>query len=262
MIADLDLAAHEAQLDTDGWCAIPDVLPPSELRQLRLDLESAITASAEEGVATRWRFDPNELNVRVSSLVNWSQRFRDLLHHPLALAFAHRVLGPSILLSNYSANIAKPGSGSMALHSDQVFSAQPWERAWGINIGWPLDDSHADNGATRCIPGSHRWTTADHEAVSAEYDYDSLLPLEADAGSLVVMDSRLWHTAGQNQTLGTSVERDRAVIFAFYVRAEIRPNVNWNASLLPEVEAQLDADTRALLGLDHGAIGELVRERL
>ncbi len=74
------------------------------------------------------------------------------------------------------------------------------------------------------------------------------MPVEGPAGSIMVMDGRLWHQTGENRT--GSVHR--AALFGYYVQPWIRPQINWNAALPPEVAAGFDPAFREMLGLDHG----------
>ena len=53
---------------------------------------------------------------------------------------------------------------------------------------------------------------------------DQLRPFEAKVGSAVAMDGRLWHTSGANITAG----EERALLFGYYSKAFLRPQVNWN----------------------------------
>ena len=55
--------------------------------------------------------------------------------------------------STFTANIARPGSGSMFVHSDQSLVApEPWLQPWSVNIIWCLTDVTFENGATLYIP--------------------------------------------------------------------------------------------------------------
>lgn len=191
--------------------------------------------------------DPNAANVRVFDLLDIDPLFRDLIRHPLALDLVRALLGPEFLISNFTANIARPGSGSMSLHADQALVVpEPWLEPWSINIIWCLTDVRFENGATLFIPGSHRVTRRDELGPEPA---SRLMPFEAPAGSIIAMDGRMWHTSGRNIT----ASEDRALLFGYYSRAFLRPQVNWNAVLSPDVQAGLDPDFRKLLGLDAAA---------
>ena len=76
-----------------------------------------------------------------------------------------------------------------------------------------------------------------------------LRPFVARAGSIIAMDGRLWHTSGANIT----VDEDRALLFGYYTRSFLRPQVNWNAVLSAELQSELDPEFRHLLGLNASA---------
>lgn len=132
----------------------------------------------------------------------------------------------------------------MPLHSDQaIVVPEPWHHPWAINIIWCLTDVRFENGATLFLPGSHR---ALRRADLPPQPLTRMRPFEAAAGSVIVMEGRLWHTSGANITKA----EDRALLFGYYSAAFLRPQVNWNAALSPEVQAGLDPQMRHWLGLE------------
>ena len=74
---------------------------------------------------------------------------------------------------------------------------------------------------------------------------------EAAAGSVILMDGRLWHTSGEN----TTADRERALLFAFYARSFLRHQNNWNRSLSGETRRRLDPTLKEWLGLSTGNMG-------
>jgi fumagillin biosynthesis dioxygenase len=245
---------------------------PATLTHLKKDLEETGVAvlpgvmsakEAEEAVGRLWaaaegfrrmggptfmpQLDPNEANVRVFALLELDPLFRDLIRHPAAIPLVEAVLGEGWMISNFTANIARPGARSMSLHSDQALVVpEPWLAPWSVNIIWCLTDVRGENGGTLYIPGSHRFERR------AELPADALArltPIVAPAGSIVVMDGRVWHTSGANITRN----EDRALLFGYYSADFLRPQVNWNALLSDETQGSLDPWMRARLGLDAAA---------
>jgi ectoine hydroxylase-related dioxygenase (phytanoyl-CoA dioxygenase family) len=232
------------QLADDGFCIVPGALPGDVLEQVRQALDVAVEQMLAAGQSTHIAgLDPNASNVRVNVLPAFDQLFVELLRWPSAREVVHHVLGPDVLVSNFSANIALPGSQSMAVHSDQALVVpEPWTTPWAMNIIWCLDDVRHENGATLYLPGSHRFTSAADVPADAAAQ---MKPFEAPAGSFIAMDGRLWHTSGANVTKD---ERRRA-LFAYYSKDFIRGQITWEAALPRATKEALDEDARQLLGL-------------
>jgi fumagillin biosynthesis dioxygenase len=239
------LSSH---LTEHGYCVVPGVLESQRVADVRARLVTAARESERRGAATYIpALDPNDRNVRVFNLIELDPAFRELIVHPTALTWVRRLLGDGFLISNFTANIALPGSRSMALHSDQALVVpEPWLAPWSLNVIWCLDDVYERNGATRFLPGSHRVSRfADLPADPAA----ATVPFEAPAGSIIVMDGRLWHTSGAN----VSETAERALLFAYYSADFLRPQVNWNALLSPTTQRGLSDEMREWLGLGPAA---------
>ena len=246
-----DYSAPEADLIdrfwSEGWAVVPDVLTSGEIAAARSALIDAAAASEEQGIPVRLEdLDPGGRNVRVYDLVAHAPIFADLAEHHLALAYVEALLGPDVILSNFTANTALPGSGSMNLHCDQsTVMPEPWPEVFAMNAIWCLHDIDEENGATRFLPGSHEFTSfsdvpADPKAAT--------VPFNASAGSIVLLHGRTWHTSGAN----LSADRDRALLFAFYTRGFLRPQTNWWRTIDADARGELSPRLQSLLCLDFG----------
>lgn len=249
----MDAASVSAELEANGFCVIPGVLAGEALDRARAALDHAIDVSRGRGlIVFDPRLDPNAHNIRLNNLPTLDPLFLDLVRHPAVLPVARAILGDDAILSNFTANVAYPGAGSMNVHSDQaLICPAPWTDAWALNLIWCLDDVYEDNGATLYVPGSHHFQRRDDVPQDVG---DSLRPFVAPAGSVIAMDGRLWHTSGVNRT----EDQRRALLFAFYCRGFLRQQVNWEALLAPAVKAGLDEEAAALFGVTalgniHGA---------
>ena len=242
------LVSAKQKLKDDGWCVLPDILDPSQASAVMERLWAAEAESRRQGIDTFMPvLDPNPSNVRVFYLLELDALFRELIQHPTAVEMVRSLLGQTFLISNFTANIARPGSKSMALHSDQsLVMPAPWVHPWAMNIIWCLTDVTFENGATLFIPGSHHWQTRADVPPDA---HQRLRPFEAKAGSIIAMEGRLWHTSGANVT----ADQDRALLFGYYTQPFLRPQVNWNAGLSSGTQASLSPQMRTWLGLDLNA---------
>ncbi|KAK4950702.1 hypothetical protein LTR10_010695 [Elasticomyces elasticus] len=243
----------QEHMKREGWCVIPDVISAEHAQKVLEELWSVARSASQRGEDTFLPFlDPNASNVRVFYLLEHAI-FRQLIQHPTALQMVKIVLGEQFLISNFTANVARPGSKSMGLHSDQsLVTPDPWTRVEAMNVIWCLTDVYFENGATLYVPGSNKWQR--RSDISAEAK-TKLRPFEAQAGSIVVMDGTVWHTSGANVTK----DQDRALLFAYYTAPHLRQQVNWTRKLSKEVQESLSSDMEEWLGLGVAAnLGEAV----
>lgn len=232
------------ELDEHGFWVCRNALSQAQLERARAGLDWAVELTRKaRGAGHDSRLDPNEANIRAYNLPAADPVFIELLKHETALQAARAIVGEHLLVSNFTANTALPGSGSMKLHSDQALVVPPpWHHSWAMNVIWCLDDVHEANGATRYLPGSHRYRTFEEVPADA---MERTLPFQAPAGSFIAMEGRLWHTSGKNVT----ADERRRMLFAYYSSDFIRQQANWTVSLPPQVQAGMDAEDRALFGL-------------
>ncbi|MCB0998602.1 MAG: phytanoyl-CoA dioxygenase family protein [Acidimicrobiales bacterium] len=239
------LARTMHDLHDHGVAVVPGVLSREEAATGLERLWAAAAASERRGVSTRAEtLDPNAANIRIWNLLDLDPLFRRLIEHPVSAAIVTSLLGADHIVSNFTANIARPGSESMGVHSDQsLVTPPPWHTACAINIIWCFTDVTADNGGTLHVPGSHR--IAERDDVPGDLAA-RMVPFEAPAGSILAMDGRVWHTSGRNVT----TDQDRALAFAFLTSPWVRPQFNHSAALSPESQADCSPMLRYRLGLD------------
>lgn len=219
-------------------------LSKSDTDEVRARLWDMARRKEEAGGSDFVPADADDKNVRLLNLVNWDPYFIDLSSRDDVLRAARAVIGERILLSNYSANIQGPGAGSMLLHSDQGYIAEPWpDEPLAVNVGWMVDDFTDEVGATRYVPGSNRATGSPDPDATYE-----TVPLEGPAGSMLIIDGRVWHTSGVNRT----EDRYRAAIFGYYTVPWIRQQLNWRELLGPAVVAQCSEEFLYLIGYATG----------
>lgn len=242
-----DIAAARASLDREGYAIIEGALGPEETREVRARLWAAMASSEADGVPLRgYAFDTDAHNLRVFHLFNLDPVFVDLIQRPLALTMVESLLGEDYLISNFSANVTTPGCGRMQIHADQGYVPPPWPpQPLACNVAWLLDDFTEENGGTRHVPRSHLRGTNPAPADEAD-----TVAIVAPAGSMLVMDGRLWHQTGANRSKAT----ERAALFGYYVKRWLRPQINWTAALWPETVATLTPAFLDLLGYYSGNV--------
>jgi Phytanoyl-CoA dioxygenase (PhyH) len=234
---------EQAQLDELGYVVLEQGMGEALLRELRTRI---LAIFHDEGDRAGHEFRTEAHAHRLANLVDKGEVFGRAIALPQVLDGVRHVLGPSIKLSSLNARSADPGTDvGQPLHVDMGAIAD--ERGyWVCNTIWMLDDFTPDNGATRMIPGSHRWKTRPQDVLA-----DPLAPhpdevlLTGKAGGIVVMNAHMWHGGTANRT-----GAPRLAMHAFYCRRD-KPQQQYQKRLMrPEVQATLPPHLRELLALD------------
>jgi ectoine hydroxylase-related dioxygenase (phytanoyl-CoA dioxygenase family) len=234
---------EKRQLDERGYVVLRDCMGGDLLTELRGRI---LELFDEEGDRAGHEFKQEEHAHRLSNLVDKGEVFQRAAALPAVLERVRHVLGAGMKLSSLNARSADPGTDEgQPLHVDM--GGIPDEKGyWVCNTVWLLDDFTPDNGATRMIPGSHKWGTRPQDVLQ-----DPLAPhpdeilLTGKAGSIAVMNAHMWHGGTANRT-----SSPRLAMHAFYCRSD-KPQQQYQKRLLrPTVQSALAPELRALLALD------------
>ncbi len=236
-----DLGAARAHLAEAGVARLGGVCDPARTARLRTALVEAAAAERADGTDTSYHRGSCQRVYRLPAL---HPEFLAAAADPTVLEVARSVLGPDVLLSNLSANIVGAGGRNMAIHADQGFLPTPWTEAWGFQVIWALDDFTAERGATRAVLASHRAEGPPARAVPAS---DSVA-LECPAGTLLLLDGRLWHGTGAHTGAETPPAGRRHGLLGFYTKPWLRTQEAWPTSL-PAGTLGGDADLARLFGV-------------
>ena len=166
----------------------------------------------------------------------------DVLCHPTLLAVCDRVLGPSC--ARYQLNVGQtlqrgPGSEEQFLHRDEdvwIHMPQPHPHLQVASMT-ALVDFTDEIGATRIIPGSHRWPR------ERQPEPHEIAVAEMPAGSTALYLGSTIHGGGANTT-----ELDRRGLHLSYVVGWLRTEENNYLAVPPEIASGLPRATQELLG--------------
>jgi ectoine hydroxylase-related dioxygenase (phytanoyl-CoA dioxygenase family) len=241
---------HSQQLDDVGYCVLEDCMGPDLLERLRTRIHELFD---EEGENAGREFLQEEQAHRLANLVDKGEVFQQAIVLPEVVDRVRHVLGSGFKLSSLNARSADPHSEfGQPLHVDMSAIADE-KGYWVCNTVWMLDDFTAENGATRMIPGSHRWGKRPQDVLAdPRAAHPDEVLLIGRAGSVAVMNAHLWHGGTANRT---SVPR--LAMHAFYCRSD-KPQQQYQKRLLrPDVQAALPDDVRRILALDDPLNDEL-----
>ena len=233
---------HKRELDEVGYVVLDGVMGDELLGGLRRRIHELF---GEEGAHAGSEFRTEENAHRLANLVDKGEVFRRAIAHPDVIDGVRHVIGPP-KLSSLNARSADPHSDAgQPLHVDMAAIAD--ERGyWVCNTIWILDDFTPENGATRVVPGSHRWGKRPQDVLAdpAAPHPDEIL-VTGPAGGVVIMNAHLWHGGTANRT-----GAPRLAMHAFYCRRD-KPQQQYQKKLLrPEVQAAMSPELRELLALD------------
>jgi ectoine hydroxylase-related dioxygenase (phytanoyl-CoA dioxygenase family) len=221
------------RLSEDGYVVVDDLMSAGQVKAARDDLGRVLAATrtgrnAFEGFSTQ----------RVYALFAKTRSFDQAAVHPLLLDVLDQVLGHYQLSAPVGIRIG-PGERAQILHCDDaVYPIPAPHPPVVLNTMWPLDPFTPENGATRFVPGSHRWapgrhpTDADHVATAA------MMP-----GSAMFYLGSLWHGGGANQTTAP-----RLGVILEYAAAWLRPQENHCLAVPRSTVRQLPQRLQELLG--------------
>ena len=153
------------ELREHGVAVVPGVLDPDAAADALDRLWAASGESVRRGIPAHIAgLDPNAANVRVFNLIDLDPLFAELIAHPVADAVVSGLLGADYIVSNFTANIARPGSASMVVHSDLAAVApEPWLAAQTVNVDLVPHRRPSPTTAPRCTSraatATRRWPT-------------------------------------------------------------------------------------------------------
>ena len=230
-------AAHWlARLATDGYCLIPDALPPATISRLDADLDSTFAATPFSqggfyGARTK----------RFGGLLKRSREAEALVRHQLVLQIVDAVLGPHC--DRFNLNLTQTaeihaGALSQIPHRDQdMWAGTKGQFQYLINVMWPLTPFTAENGATRVWPGTH------HGAPEIPDPDDPGVAIEMDPGAALLFLGSVLHGGGANRS-----DAPRRGVIVSYCLGWLKPFENQWLVYPPDIARSFDPELAALVG--------------
>lgn len=186
---------------------------------------------------------------RLHGLFSKSPRMVDVLTHPLFLSLARTLFVDSgmandIRLSNTELMVLSQDQGNQVFHTD----AASWPRVQQqesdeilISANCALTDFSETNGATRVVPGSHRWEPG------REPEEHEICLATMPKGSALIFTGNAIHSGGANQEAEA-----RVGLYLGYIVSWLRPIENQLVTNDPADILALPEDARRILDVFPG----------
>ena len=193
-----------SELHLQGYCILERVIPGERCAELRSRIQQIV--QRERGDYS----SPAQVGF-VPSVINHEGSFADFLADDRVLELCHVLLGHNLRISFTSAIVNEPGNQRGNWHADWPFNQNnaghiptPYPNAvMHLTTLWMLSPFSAENGGTFIVPASHRRPTnptAKDCDVRPEQTVGDEIQVAGSEGSVLVMDSRLWHATAPNRT--------------------------------------------------------------
>ena len=239
-------SAEKSSLDEKGYALFPGLIDSAWLKELR-DAYDAL--AQKEGAAAGLDYHQEVGALRIGNLPNKGDVFDRVYTHPKYLAAVHHIIQGEFRLSALSAREPLPNfdGKQQGLHPDywgkDHNTHNPNQSA---DAAFMLDDFSPENGATRVVPGSHRWTGRPETTMKDASDpHPQQIVVSAPAGTVLVYNGHTWHSG----TLNKNGQRRRA-IFPYMVSGAYWDKGEYqNARLLKRTFDRLSPAARYILGV-------------
>jgi ectoine hydroxylase-related dioxygenase (phytanoyl-CoA dioxygenase family) len=221
------------RLTDDGYVVVTGMMAAADVQAARADLDRVLQTTKTgrnsfEGYGTQ----------RIYALFAKTRTFDRAATDPLLLAVLDQVMGHYQLSAPVGICIGA-GENAQILHrDDSVYPVPEPHPPLVVNTMWPLDEFTTQNGATRFIPGSHRWEPGRRPAPDDPVETAVISP-----GSAMFYLGSLWHGGGANQTAAA-----RLGVILEYAAGWLRPQENHCLAVPREVARALPERLQELLG--------------
>ncbi len=248
----MDLGHHHEQLERDGYTIVEGLIPNDladalldDVRRLERERSSAPANNRFEGAHT----------TRTYNLLAHGEIWQQVPVQPQVLELIQGMLGRECLVSSLASISIAPGESAQVLHADdQAMPVGKPHVALVANSMWALTDFTEANGATRVVPGSHRWPNPDYTRDDAQTE---TIAAEMPKGSVLVWHGSTWHGGGAN--LSDDV---RVGVAMNYCAGFIRQQENQQLGIPTDVLASFTPELRQLcgLGMYRGLTGNIEKQ--
>ncbi len=231
-----------AALAEAGCAVVEQLVPPSTMDRAVEELKPWLDATAFgpdgfSGFQTR----------RTGGLVARSATCRELVMHPTVTGAVASVLSHATSWQLHLTQVIAigPEQEAQPVHRDQwAFDFFPFPQGYEVqcNTIWAMTDFVEENGATRVIPGSHRFEDR------MELGQAQTVPAEMPKGSVLLYTGSLYHGGGANCSQGV-----RMGCNITYTLSWLRQEENQYLSVPADIARTLPDDLLRVIGYQRGA---------
>ncbi|WP_431323474.1 phytanoyl-CoA dioxygenase family protein [Rhizobium sp. YTU87027] len=191
-----DIEVHVEAIRNRGYSVLPSVLSPDQLTEWRAKIDRTYLIQEEEFGKDRFAA-MKELDLCRAPLL-YDRAFISLAEHPRIVEIVKAILGEWFILNLQNAIINRPQieHHQSSWHRDLPYQNFVISKPLSINALFAIDDFSAQTGGTQFLPFSHKI----EYLPSSQYIENNSIQGEAQAGSVILFDSMVFHRAGANSS--------------------------------------------------------------
>lgn len=227
-------ADADSDLHLQGFEVLPGPVPGDRIEWLADAYTAAVSAATGADVRI------GSTSTRVIDFVNRGEAFDALYIFPPLLDACRRVIGRPFKLSSLVARTLRPHAPAQELHVDVRRDSADWPILGFILM---VDAFRPENGATRFVPGSHRWSSLPEDAMpDVRADHHGQVLACGPAGSLLVFNGSTWHGHTAN-----TLDTPRRSLQGHFIPRDGQAATDFAARMQPGTHARLSPLARYLL---------------
>ncbi len=231
-----------AAMNRDGAIILSQWVSDETVEAVKSELRPYFDSEGTESQSDFNGYD----TLRLAGILARSRTSAELIGCSSLLAIVDAILLPHCInyrIGSLTGIEIWPGESQQTLHRDDgIYPMRIPGIEWQVSVNWALDEFTAENGATRVVPGSHRWP----EARDARED-EIVQAIMPKCSVLVYLGSVL-HGGGANQS-----DRPRMGLVNTYSLGWLRQEENMYLTIPREIAESYPERIRRLMGYQgHG----------
>jgi ectoine hydroxylase-related dioxygenase (phytanoyl-CoA dioxygenase family) len=227
---------HAAALEERGFVVLDRAIASIKLARIAKSYDEAVRAAAPADIRV------GSQTTRVTDFVNRGPDFDAIYVLPPLLEICRHIIGADFRLSSFHARTLRPQTSAGNWHVDVQRGSKEWPL---VGFIFMIDAFTPDNGATRFVPGTHRWRKTPEDSMpDLRADYEGRELACGPAGSLLVFNGSVWHGHSANRT-----DRPRRSLQGAFIPAAGAAATDFAARMSAETRRRLGPTAQSILGL-------------
>ena len=240
IIGGLNVTAHIARIQEQGYTLVPEFLQPEEVARIRHAFNTEVPITEMRAIGT-----DTGRTWRAHNLLAKTRAVDYLFLDPRLRAIVEGVIGRYTQINVTTLFNTLPGEIRQHLHQDDGLWPIPRPRpSFLSNALIALDDFEIENGATHVVPYSHLWH--DRPVDQAAETEQVCMP----SGTMLMWEGSLWHAGGANTS-----DRERMGFFMSHQVSYLRPQEIQLLGVPPDIVRAMPKKLQRLLGYHPFGLG-------